>query len=117
MARHNTAAKVVVEQVDEITLDKVKVQVRAQNIPTEEILLDPTNPRLANTVAVGNFGDGQALQDALTDILWQDPDVQSLYRSILANRGLIERIIIRHNKVAAEGNCRTVVYRKLQKNF
>jgi hypothetical protein len=122
MARHDRAAaqetlKVVVEQVDEITLDKVKVQIRSQNLPVDNILLDPTNPRLANTVAVGNFGDGDVLQKSLGNMLWDDSDVHDLYRSVLANRGLIERIIVRSNMVVAEGNCRTVVYRKLRDNF
>jgi len=111
------AATIIVEQVDEITLDKVKVQVRGQDLPAEDILLDPTNPRVANTMAVGKFGGGQQMQDALRDVLWSDPDVQDLYRSVLANRGLIERIIVRSNMVVAEGNCRTVVYRKLRQNF
>jgi hypothetical protein len=118
MARaSHAAAQVIVEQIDEITLDKTKVQVRGQNLPVEDIMLDPTNPRLANTVAVGSFGNGQELQNSLRDILWSDSDVQDLYRSVLANRGLIERIIVRSNMVVAEGNCRTVVYRKLRQNF
>jgi hypothetical protein len=122
MARNKTSARaylerVVVEHVDEIVLDKVKVQVRGQYLPVGDIQLDPSNPRLANTVAVGNFGSGEAMQDALRDLLWADPDVHNLYRSVQENRGLIERIIVRSNMVVAEGNCRTVVYRKLQENF
>jgi hypothetical protein len=121
MARHSRKAvaadKVVVEQVEEITLDKMKVQVRGQDIPLDDILLDPTNPRVANTIAAGQHGDGNAMQAALRDILWSDTDVHDLYRSIHTNRGLIERIIVRNNMVVAEGNCRTVVYRKLRENF
>jgi ParB-like chromosome segregation protein Spo0J len=108
---------VIVEQVDEIVLDGVKVQVRGQDLPLDSVLLDPTNPRIANTVAVGNFGAGEALQRRLRELLWEDPDVHDLYRSVQANKGLVERIIVRHNRVAAEGNCRTVVYRKLRENF
>jgi len=107
----------VVEHVDEIVLDKLTVQVRGQNIPVDDVHLDPTNPRLANTVAVSGSGTGKAAQNSLRDILWADPDVHSLYRSVLENRGLIERIIVRNNMVVAEGNCRTVVYRKLRENF
>ena len=121
MARHNrkaeAAQKVVVEQVEEITLDKMKVQVRGQDIPLDDVLLDPTNPRVANTIAASHHGDGEAMQAALRDILWSDSDVHDLYRSVLSNRGLIERIIVRSNLVVAEGNCRTVVYRKLRENF
>jgi hypothetical protein len=112
-----SAANVVVEQVDEITLDKVKVQVRGQDLPLDDVLLDPTNPRVANTIATGSTGSSMAVQRALHDILWSDSDVHDLYRSVHANRGLIERIIVRNNMVVAEGNCRTVVYRKLRKNF
>lgn len=120
MARHSVAAaaaKVVVQQVDEIVLDKVKVQVRGMDLPVEDILLDPTNPRIANTVAVSNFSDGKVMQDSLAEFLWSDSDVHNLYRSVLENRGLIERIIVRNNMVVAEGNCRTVVYRKLREKF
>jgi hypothetical protein len=121
MARHNrkteAAQKVVVEQVEEITLDKMKVQVRGQDIPLDDVLLDSTNPRVANTIAAGHHGDGEAMQMALRDILWSDSDVHDLYRSVHSNRGLIERIIVRSNLVVAEGNCRTVVYRKLRENF
>lgn len=112
-----SAAQVVVERIDEIVLDGAKVQVRGQDLVLDSIQLDPTNPRVANTVAVGNFGSGEAMQQGLRDILWSDSDVHDLYRSVLANRGLIERIIVRSNHVVAEGNCRTVVYRKLRENF
>lgn len=111
------AEKVVVEQVEEITLDKMKVQVRGQDIPLDKVLLDPTNPRVANTIAAGHHGNDEAMQTALADILWSDSDVHDLYRSVHSNRGLIERIIVRSNMVVAEGNCRTVVYRKLRENF
>src|ERR1700739_4248999 len=84
MARHSRRAaaadKVVVEQVEEITLDKMKVQVRGQDIALDDILLDPTNPRIANTIAAGHHGDGEAMQAALRDVLWADSDVHDLYR-------------------------------------
>ncbi len=116
-ASRSRRQNVVVEQVDEIVLDGMKVQVRGQDLPLDSVLLDPANPRVANTVAVGNFGSGEALQRGLRDLLWQDPDVHNLYRSVLENKGLVERIIVRHDHVVAEGNCRTVVYRKLRENF
>lgn len=109
-------ADVVVEQVDEIVLAGVKVQVRSVDIPLDDVKLDPTNPRIANTVAASRYTDGK-LDQQVADLLWEDPDVHNLYHSVRANRGLIERIIVRSNSVVAEGNCRTVVYRKLRDNF
>jgi hypothetical protein len=111
------SANVIVEHIDEIVLDGVKVQVRGQDLPLDDVLLDPENPRVANTVAVGSFGSGDTLQKVLKDLLWEDSDVHDLYRSVLANGGLVERIIVRNNRVVAEGNCRIVVYHKLRENF
>jgi ParB-like chromosome segregation protein Spo0J len=116
-ASRNRRQNIVVEQVDEIVLDGMKVRVRGQDLMLDSVLLDPTNPRVASTVAVADFGSGEALQRSLRELLWMDPDVHSLYRSVLENKGLIERIIVRSNSVVAEGNCRTVVYRKLRDNF
>lgn len=41
-------------------------------------------------------------------------DVRDLYRQVLINGGLVERIIVRRDGRVVEGNCRTVVYRKLR---
>ena len=67
-----SAAQVVVERIDEIVLDGAKVQVRGQDLALDSIQLDPTNPRVANTVAVGNSGSGEAMQQGLRDILWSN---------------------------------------------
>lgn len=110
-------SKVLVEQVDEIVLDRVKVQVRVAQVPLDDVLLDPLNPRIANTVAASVAADDETIQKRLEGMLWDDSDVHSLYSSVLANKGLIERIILRSNGVVAEGNCRTVVYRRLREKF
>lgn len=105
------------EHIDEVVLDRVRVQVRGVDLPLDKVQLDPTNPRLANTVSLGPHGSGAELQRKLAEILWDDPDVRQLYHSVKVNHGLVERIIVRSNGVIAEGNCRTVVYRKLRENF
>ena len=106
-----------IEHVDELVLAGTRVQVRGIEIPIENIELDSTNPRLANTVALNDLDEGPAMQRHLEDILWSDPDVRQLYQSIKENNGLVERIIVRAGGVVAEGNCRTVVYRKLHATF
>lgn len=105
------------EHIDEIVLSGVKVQVRSIDLPIQAVQLDPANPRVANTVAAADFGTGDEQQRKLEELLWEDTDVRDLYRGVLENRGLVERIIVRHNHVVAEGNCRTVVYRKLRHNY
>lgn len=103
-------------EVDEITLDGKKIRVRNVDLPLDVVQLDPANPRIANTVEVAANEEGEALQRRLEAILWQDPDVHELYRQILINKGLIERIIVRQDGRVVEGNCRTVVYRRLRSN-
>ena len=100
--------------IDEITLDGKRVQVQSIDLPLDEVTLDPNNPRIANTVAIGITETGAALQARLETLLWADDDVRDLYRQVLINKGLIERIIVRPDHRVVEGNCRTVVYRKLR---
>lgn len=104
------------ELVDEIVLGGVKVQVRGKDVALGDIQLDPSNPRLANTLAAADLAP-EKLQARMAELLWGDRDVQTLYRSVYENGGLVERIIVRSNGVVAEGNCRTVVYRKLAATF
>jgi hypothetical protein len=119
MARRNIkkAKDDAVVEVDEITLDGKRVVVRNQNIPVETLHLDPKNPRIANTVSLEFGAKAASLDSAIEDLLWSDSDVRDLYRQVIMNGGLIERIIARPNDVVAEGNCRLVVYRKLRAKF
>src|ERR1043165_9776325 len=108
------AAAVAPLVVDEITLDGKRVQVQSVDFPLERVRLDPRNPRIANTVALSLTEEGDALQKKLEALLWGDGDVRDLYRQVQINKGLIERIIVRQDGSVVEGNCRTVVYRKLR---
>ena len=100
--------------IDEITLDGKRVQVQSVDLPLDEVRLDPRNPRIANTVAIGLPDKGDDLERRLEALLWEDDDVRDLYRQVLINQGLVERIIVRQDGRVVEGNCRTVVYRKLR---
>lgn len=100
--------------VDEITLDGKRVQVQSVDLPLDDVYLDPRNPRIANTVSIALSVEGDELQRKLEALLWDDSDVRDLYRQVLVNHGLVERIIVRQNGKVVEGNCRTVVYRKLR---
>lgn len=100
--------------VDEITLDGKRVQVESVDLPLDEVSLDPRNPRIANTVSFSISDEGEKLQRKLEELLWKDDDVRDLYRQVLINKGLVERIIVRQDGSVVEGNCRTVVYRKLR---
>src|SRR6266566_9666460 len=111
-AHESTAERVY---LDEITLEGRKVVVRSAEIPIGELRLDPRNPRIANTIAL-RLGAKDQFEEAIENLLWSDPEVHELYRQVLVNRGLIERIIVKPDHTVVEGNCRLVVYRKLREN-
>ncbi|HTE39635.1 MAG TPA: hypothetical protein VK629_02325 [Steroidobacteraceae bacterium] len=103
-------------EVDEITLEGRRVRVWNVDLPLDQVTLDPANPRIANSVALTPTQNVAQLQTDLENVLWEDPDVRDLYRQVLINGGLIERVIVRQDGRVVEGNCRTVVYRKLRNN-
>lgn len=104
--------------IDRITVDGREVTLRGQDIPIDKVTLDPSNPRLANSI-LADLGGAEAdeVQKMLEETLWSDPNVRELYRQVQVNRGLTERVIIREDGTVVEGNCRTVVYRRLHKQF
>jgi hypothetical protein len=85
------------------------------DLPLDDVQLDAANPRIANSVSLSATKNIEAIQAELERILWEDSDVRDLYRQVLINKGLIERIIVRQDGRVIEGNCRTVVYRRLRK--
>jgi hypothetical protein len=113
MARRTSEAVV---EVDELTIDGRNVRVRHTDLPLDRVRLDPRNPRIANTFHFGSQGGGD-LDSEIELLLWKDDDVKALYRQILVNRGLVERIIVREDRSVVEGNCRTVCYRRLRAAF
>ncbi len=116
MARKTMKEPQAVE-VDEITLDGKRIRVRNQELPLEQVRLDPTNPRIAHTFAYERGGSAGSQERQLEAKLWEDPDVRDLLRQVEVNHGLIERVIVRSDYSVVEGNCRTVVYRKLRERF
>lgn len=104
--------------VDRITVDGREVVLRGQDLPIAKVRLDATNPRLANTILAHADGQSQEeLQKILEETLWADPNVRDLCRQVQVNGGLTERVIVRENGTLVEGNCRTVVYRRLHQQF
>src|SRR4030088_2334655 len=91
-------------EIDEITLEGRKVRVRNLDIPINEVMLDPTNPRIANAVAISTFNSELAAQGQSEKILWADDDVHELYRQILIKGALIERTIVREDGSIVEQN-------------
>ena len=66
MKKSGTAEKGTRILIDRITVDGKQILLRGQDLPIEDVRLDPTNPRLANTVlADTKESDLQQLQQTL----------------------------------------------------
>lgn len=97
--------------VEEITIGGRKVQLRHRDLPVDEVRLNPENQRVQFLLS---FLDHAPTEQEIGSLLWDLDDVKMLRRSVKLNGGLIERIIVKVDGTVIEGNCRTVVYRRLR---
>jgi hypothetical protein len=107
------------EMIEEITLAGKAVRLEHKDLPIDSVKLDRKNQRVQYFLRGQNLGtmNEEEVEEALEKVLWDIPAARDLYRQVKANQGLIERIIVRADRTVIEGNCRTVVYRKLRKDF
>ena len=99
--------------LEEITIAGRPIKLRHIKIPIYEVHLDSNNQRVQFLISLLGHTPNE---DEVAEQLWGLADVKQLYRSVRQNGGLLERTIVRANGTVVEGNCRTVVYRKLYQN-
>lgn len=100
--------------LEELTIDKEAVFLEHADIPLEDVHLDEDNPRIRYRLALEK--DGKSLDE----VILRMPEVSKLKKDIFENGGLRERIILKKNGkgyIVPEGNCRTVCYRALRKQY
>lgn len=96
--------------VEEITLHNKAVRLVHKDLPIREVHLNPDNQRVQYIISLLGYKPGE---DELERELWEIDEVKKLCQAVRTNGGLIERIIVAPEGSVIEGNCRTVVYRKL----
>ncbi len=97
-----------------IPLGATKIEVELGEVELDQLRLDPTNPRLAFKIHARDLKNPS--QKQLEELLWEDPAVTALRRSIGATGGLIEAIIVQDDGTVLEGNCRLTCVRKLNED-
>jgi len=107
------------EMIEEITLAGRSVRLSHKDLPLESVKLDRRNQRVQFFLRGTDLNPmtEEEVDSALERVLWEVPEMKGLYNQIKVNHGLIERIIVKADGTVVEGNCRTVVYRKLAKDF
>ncbi len=99
--------------VEEITVAGRIIRLQYADLPIYEVHLDQRNQRVQFILSV--LGR-ELTEEEIAEKLWEEDDVKQLYHSIRQNQGLLERIVVRADGTIAEGNCRTVVYRRLSQD-
>lgn len=99
------------EFVEEIIIGGRRVPLVHRELPVEEVRLNPENQRVQFVLSMLEHFP---TEEEIAAQLWELDDVKLLRRSIKQNGGLLERIIVKADGTIMEGNCRTVVYRKLR---
>lgn len=101
-----------------IPLGPTKVEVVLAEVPINNLRLDPTNPRIQFRLRALGKDTSKIDQAELVELLWNMPAVKDLKRSIEANGGLIEAIIVSgKDGTVLEGNGRLTAYLKLREEF
>lgn len=98
--------------VEAITLGDQPVLLVHEDLPLSKVKLDLENQRVKFLISTLDHRPDEGELEAM---FWGIPEVKELYRAVKLNGGLIERIIVKADGTVVEGNCRTVVYRRLQK--
>jgi len=99
------------EFVEEITIGGRRVALVHRDLSVDEVHLNPENQRVQFLLSMLDHAPSE---EEIAAQLWGLDDVRLLRRAIEQNGGLIERIIVKSDGTIIEGNCRTIVYRKLR---
>jgi hypothetical protein len=99
------------EFVEQIIIGGRRVSLVHRDLPLDDVRLNPDNQRVQFVLSM--LGHSPTKEEIAAQ-LWELDDVKLLLRSIQQNGGLLERIIVKADGTIIEGNCRTVVYRKLR---
>ncbi len=95
-----------------IPLGAAKIEITLGEVRLDPLQFDRNNPRISYVLQSVNAPSPS--QERILELLWEDPAVKDLKRSIAVNGGLIEAIITTAEGVIIEGNCRVACYRKLR---
>lgn len=99
--------------LEEITLQNRAVRLIHRDIPIDDLKLNPDNQRVQYIISLLGY---RPTDDQLERELWEIDEVKKLCQAVKTNGGLIERVIVAPDGTVIEGNCRTVVYRKLRES-
>ena len=96
----------------QLTIAGQKVDVTHEEVPIDDVTLDPDNPRIRFLV-VQRLGNRRPAPAELMDLIKDQPGYDGVHKDIRKAGGLYDPVIIRHDGLVVEGNSRTTVYKSL----
>jgi len=115
MAKKSFAAASTLRPVSmpRFTVDGVPIEVAFEEVPLDEVRLDPDNPRIRERLRLK--GNTDPSPEDLQALIREVPEYNPLQANIRENKGLREPILILADGLVVEGNCRTVAFQVLRK--
>jgi hypothetical protein len=104
-------------QIEHRVIEGEIVSVQYEEIPLQEISLDPENSRIRHLVSQQKQNGKPLSTSELRKIIWELPGVQELYVNVRDNGGLMEPIYVCADGRVVEGNCRLAVYLRLHESL
>lgn len=95
-----------------LTIGKTAVPVTHENLPLNQVELDPLNPRIRFLVK-RKFGARRASPEQILGLVKEQPGYDTLQKTIRKAGGIHDAVIIRFDGSLVEGNSRVAVYKTL----
>jgi hypothetical protein len=96
-----------------LTIGGTVVDVVHEIVPTNQVRLNPQNPRIRFQIEHRNGGKDLSPKE-LMDLIREQPGYDGLQKAIRKAGGLFEPVLIRHDGLVVEGNTRTTVVKTLE---
>lgn len=113
MSADSSRSPFVVAGDHAVYIEGTAVNVTPKDLPLEDVVLDPDNPRIQHAAKQKRGQAANLTQQQLRDLILEQPGVSDLFKTVRDNGGLIERIYVRPDGRVIEGNCRAASYMRL----
>jgi hypothetical protein len=96
----------------QLTIGKTSVPVTHENLPLDQLELDPQNPRIRFLVQ-RKYGTKKVTAEQVLELVREQPGYDILQKTIRKAGGIHDAVIIRNDGSLVEGNTRVAVFKTL----
>jgi predicted transcriptional regulator len=104
-------------EIEKRIIEGRSIEVRYEEVPLDQISLDPANPRISEIVLRHPKKGANLNLVEILKIIFDEPEIQQLQKSIRDNGGLIEPVFLDSSGRVVEGNRRAAVLMRLRETL